>query len=70
MQGVDGVLSTRIIRMLEKEMKHRRQLQDSNSKRVPIIAVSSFLDEDNRFDYIQTGYVFDPFFKTQIDMRK
>ena len=69
MQGVDGVLSTRMIRILEKEMKHRRQFQDSNSKRVPIIAISSVLDEDNRFDYIQTGYVFALFLKAQMDMR-
>lgn len=52
MQGVDGMLSARMIRMLEKEMKHR---DSQNSKRVPIIAMSTTLDENDRFDYLQAG---------------
>jgi CheY-like chemotaxis protein len=57
MPGVDGVLSTRMIRMLEREAKYRSSSNGQDLKRIPIIATSLSLDKDNRFDYIQTGYV-------------
>lgn len=57
---VDGTLSTRMIRFSEKESRHRghstRDVQ-SPLNRVAIIAVASSLQEENRFDYMQSGYV-------------
>jgi hypothetical protein len=66
MPSVDGMLSTRMIRFLEKESKHSpksdsRQSPNStgsSQQRVPIIAVPASLHEGNRFDYIQNGYVY------------
>ena len=49
---VDGVLSTKMIRNYEKEIEDLRRIRP----RVPIIAVSASLSEENRFDYIQNGY--------------
>lgn len=46
---VDGGLSTRMIRFLEKESKR------DNKQRVPIIALSASFDEDSRMDYISNG---------------
>jgi hypothetical protein len=58
---VDGVLSARMIRLLEKESKHRSpgEARDSQSSkdRIPIIAMSASLYEENRFEYIESGYV-------------
>jgi CheY-like chemotaxis protein len=76
MPFVDGILSTRMIRFLEKEYK-TRQLAASTSltpplavkpTRVPIIAVSSNLDEDSRVDYIQHG--FDGWILKPLDFRR
>lgn len=50
---VDGVQCTKMIRSLEKELGHTLK----ERPRVPIIAVSASLTEDNRFDYLQNGYV-------------
>lgn len=59
---VDGVLATRMIRIAEKEAKHRNDSTALQaSKRVHIIAISNKLEEESRFDYIQCGYVV-PFF--------
>jgi hypothetical protein len=66
MPSVDGMLSTRIIRFLEKESKHNPKSDSrhspnsigSSQQRVPIIVVSASLHEENRFDYIQNGYVY------------
>ena len=60
MPTVDGELSTRMIRFLEKEST---RVPQNSKQRVPIIAVSASLYEDNRFDYIQSGYVFSPFLR-------
>ncbi|TQS38651.1 hypothetical protein Golomagni_00840 [Golovinomyces magnicellulatus] len=55
---VDGVLSTRMIRIAEKEAKHRNGSDTSQTvkQRVTIIAFSSTLEEESRFDYIQSGF--------------
>lgn len=59
MPGVDGALATRMIRFAEKEASFRPQNGAGQPKqqRVPIIAMSTTLVEDNRFEYIQNGYV-------------
>jgi hypothetical protein len=58
MPGVDGVFATRMIRFLEKELEHLNTRDPNNAKpRVAIIAVSSHLYEEKRFDYVQSGYV-------------
>jgi hypothetical protein len=67
MPGVDGTLSTRMIRFLEKEQAlNKRYAANSNShgspnaksrQRVPIFVVGASLQEDKRFDYLQAGYV-------------
>lgn len=58
MPMVDGILSTRMIRIAEKEFQQRNASNNPKSmkKRVPIIALSNKFDEENRFDYIQTGF--------------
>ncbi|KAL3426371.1 hsp90-like protein [Phlyctema vagabunda] len=54
---VDGALSTRMIRYHEQEKYEKVQEPDSKTRRrVPIIAVSGHLEEDSRFDYIQSGF--------------
>ncbi len=66
MPSVDGLLSPRMVRFLEKESRHNpepdsRQSPNSigsSQQRVPIIAVSASLNEGNRFDYVQKGYVY------------
>lgn len=50
---VDGAMATRMIRQYEREHTELRKAR----KRVPIIAVSASLAEENRFDYIEAGYV-------------
>jgi hypothetical protein len=67
MPGVDGNLSTRMIRFLEKEQalaEHYSSVSNPNeaqigksNHRVPIFAVSASLYEDRRFEYLQSGYV-------------
>ncbi|KUJ09902.1 uncharacterized protein LY89DRAFT_760652 [Mollisia scopiformis] len=57
---VDGALSARMIRFWEKESQLRppsdgREVQ-SPKQRVPIIAVASEIDNDSRFEYIQSGF--------------
>lgn len=58
---VDGPLSARMIRFWEKETQHRPPSDDRQPRvpknRVPIIAVTDNLNEDSRFEYIQSGYV-------------
>ncbi|TVY16308.1 Histidine protein kinase NIK1 [Lachnellula arida] len=49
---VDGIQCTKMIRTLEKELRHTLK----ERPRVPIIAVSASLTEDNRFDYLQNGF--------------
>jgi light-regulated signal transduction histidine kinase (bacteriophytochrome)/CheY-like chemotaxis protein len=48
---VDGVLSTKMIRAYEGEVQQPAGIH----RRVPVIAVSASLREDNRFDYVQSG---------------
>jgi hypothetical protein len=65
MPGVDGNLSTRMIRFLEKEqalaqhynsVSNPHEAQNGKSKhRVSIFAVSASLYEDKRFEYLQSG---------------
>jgi CheY-like chemotaxis protein len=55
---VDGDLSTRMIRLLEEEAGEELR---SVRPRVPIIAVSASLTEENRYNYVQSGYVLPPF---------
>lgn len=50
---VDGAQSVRMIRRMESELKDL----PASRPRVPVIAVSASLTEDNRFDYLQSGYV-------------
>jgi hypothetical protein len=67
MPGVDGTFSTRMIRFLEKEqIQAKRDSSGSKShesqtgkikQRAAIFAVSASLREDNRYDYLQSGYV-------------
>jgi CheY-like chemotaxis protein len=64
MPGVDGTLSTRMIRFLEKEQAQNKRFgstpgsnSSSSRQRVPIVAVSASLDEEKRFDYLQAGLV-------------
>ncbi|KAG4028223.1 hypothetical protein MFRU_023g00600 [Monilinia fructicola] len=49
---VDGAMATRMIRHFERDHPELRKLR----KRVPIIAVSASLTEENRFDYIEAGF--------------
>ena len=49
---VDGALSTRMIRNHEKQLEELRKMRP----RVPIIAVSASLLEENRYDYIESGF--------------
>jgi hypothetical protein len=53
---VDGALSTRMIRYHEKDY-YGGELRETQTvgPRVPIIAVSAALCEDNRYEYIQSG---------------
>jgi CheY-like chemotaxis protein len=50
---IDGIQSTMMIRKLELELNVLKK----SLSRVPIVAVSASLTEDNRFDYVQSGYV-------------
>ncbi|KHJ35984.1 putative histidine kinase-group viii protein [Erysiphe necator] len=54
---VDGILATRMIRIAEKEARHRNDSTATQSlkQRIPIIAISSTLEEESRLDYIQCG---------------
>lgn len=59
MPGVDGIFATRMIRFLERELEHLNTRDPNNAKpRAAIIAVSSHLYEEKRFDYVQSGYVY------------
>ncbi|KAK0103017.1 Light-sensor Protein kinase [Cadophora gregata f. sp. sojae] len=49
---VDGMMSTKMIRIFERELQELKKIRP----RVPIIAVSASLSESKRFDYIQTGF--------------
>lgn len=51
---VDGTMATRMIRHFERDHPELHKTR----KRVPIIAVSASLVEENRFDYIEAGYVY------------
>jgi hypothetical protein len=66
---VDGTLSTRMIRFMEKELNYRSVSPSPDAQgakhRVPIFAVSASLYEDSRFDYIQSGYVYPSHFSLQ-----
>ncbi|KAE8453730.1 hypothetical protein EG329_009241 [Mollisiaceae sp. DMI_Dod_QoI] len=61
---VDGISSTKMIRRHEKEVEELRKLRP----RVPIFAVSASLTEENRFDYVQSG--FDAWVLKPIDFRR
>ncbi|KAL2061138.1 hypothetical protein VTL71DRAFT_7411 [Oculimacula yallundae] len=67
MPGVDGALATRMIRFLEKESNFRFG-QQPLKQRVPILAMSTTLVEDNRFEYIQNG--FDGWIMKPIDFQR
>ncbi|KAI9650257.1 hypothetical protein NHQ30_000270 [Ciborinia camelliae] len=49
---VDGVMATRMIRHFERNPPELHEAR----KRVPIIAVSASLTEENRFDYVEAGF--------------
>ncbi|KUJ20590.1 putative phytochrome-like histidine kinase PHY2p [Mollisia scopiformis] len=49
---VNGIVSTQMIRKHEKELEELKK----NKYRVPVIAVSASLTEENRFDYVQSGF--------------
>ncbi|CAG8978997.1 hypothetical protein HYALB_00009899 [Hymenoscyphus albidus] len=49
---VDGAQSVKMIRRLEAELKNT----PNSRPRVPVIAVSASLTEDNRFVYLQSGF--------------
>ncbi|KAF7878833.1 hypothetical protein EAF04_000036 [Stromatinia cepivora] len=49
---VDGAMATRMIRHFERDHPELHKAR----KRVPIIAVSASLTEENRFDYIEAGF--------------
>ncbi|CAG8949312.1 hypothetical protein HYFRA_00004938 [Hymenoscyphus fraxineus] len=49
---VDGAQSVKMIRRLEAELKNT----PNSRPRVPVIAVSASLTEDNRFEYLQSGF--------------
>lgn len=67
MPGVDGTYSTRMIRFSEKEQAQAnrdssgsdlRESQNGKIKqRAAVFVVSASLREDDRFDYLQSGYV-------------
>ncbi|TVY37494.1 Cyanobacterial phytochrome B [Lachnellula subtilissima] len=61
---IDGVQCTQMIRALEKESGQTLK----ERPRVPIIAVSATLTEDNRFDYLQNG--FDGWILKPIDFKR
>ncbi|CZR69011.1 related to phytochrome [Phialocephala subalpina] len=70
---VDGALSACMIRFWEKESQHRTDGRDSviSKARVPIIAVTTSLDDDSRFDYIQNsfdGWVIKPAGFSRLDL--
>jgi hypothetical protein len=48
---VDGDLSARMIRHYEQELEELRK----GRPRVPIIAVTASLTENNRFKYVESG---------------
>lgn len=54
---VDGTKATRMIRKFEREYLELHQVR----RRVPIIAASASLTEEQRFDYIEAGYVYSPY---------
>ncbi|KAI6711872.1 hypothetical protein JHW43_005587 [Diplocarpon mali] len=61
MPSVDGALAARMIRFYEKESSFRAQQANGRDmpppkQRVPILAMSTQLDEENRFEYIQNGF--------------
>jgi len=49
---VDGHLATKMIRLLEKTAADPTKLRP----RIPIVAVSASLMEENRFEYIECGF--------------
>ncbi|QSZ35239.1 hypothetical protein DSL72_008108 [Monilinia vaccinii-corymbosi] len=63
---VDGAMATRMIRNFERdhaELRHAR-------RRVPIIAVSASLTEENRFDYLEAGFdgwILKPIYFSRLD---
>ncbi|CZT12882.1 related to phytochrome [Rhynchosporium agropyri] len=67
MPSVDGALATRMIRFFEKECNYRFG-QQPLTKRVPILAMSTTLVEENRFEYIQAG--FDGWIMKPIDFQR
>lgn len=54
---VDGTKATRMIRKFEREYFELHQVR----RRVPIIATSASLTEEQRFDYIEAGYAYSSF---------
>ncbi|KAG4444154.1 hypothetical protein IFR05_000383 [Cadophora sp. M221] len=73
MPSVDGALATRMIRFFEKEANHRTQQSNGREvqtpkQRVPVLAMSTGLVEDNRFEYIQNG--FDGWIMKPIDFQR
>ncbi|KAH7327487.1 putative phytochrome-like histidine kinase PHY2p [Rhexocercosporidium sp. MPI-PUGE-AT-0058] len=68
--NVDGALATRMIRFFEKEANHRNQQSNGQTpkQRVPVLAMSTGLVEENRFEYIQNG--FDGWIMKPIDFQR
>ncbi|CZR61105.1 related to phytochrome [Phialocephala subalpina] len=61
---VDGITSTKMIRKHEKYVEDLKKIRP----RVPVIAVSASLYEENRFDYVQSG--FDAWILKPIDFQR
>ncbi|PVH79312.1 hypothetical protein DL98DRAFT_461314 [Cadophora sp. DSE1049] len=73
MPTVDGALATRMIRFHEKESNFRNQQSNGREvqtprQRVPVLAMSTALVEENRFEYIQNG--FDGWIMKPIDFQR
>merc|ERR1711977_112742 len=73
MPTVDGTLATRMIRFHEKESSFRNQQANGREvqtlrQRVPVLAMSTALVEENRFEYIQNG--FDGWIMKPIDFQR
>lgn len=73
MPTVDGTLATRMIRFHEKEFNFRNQQSNGREvqaprQRVPVLAMSTALVEENRFEYIQNG--FDGWIMKPIDFQR
>lgn len=65
---IDGTQATRLIRKTEEETSALVSSEESDSKTIPIIAVSASLKEASRNEYIQAG--FDGWILKPIDFKR